>query len=253
MPTSGPPRPAPHDRWLLVTDVDDTLIGDDDALRELLPALRASRIPIALNSSRPTASVRRTLDEHWPEGCAPPEAVVTALGTEIDYASGGLDRGWQAGFAGWPHDEVRRVLSDLGFPPHAEEFQTPFKASFAVPAAEVARAEAALDAAGIARRTIHSGDSDFDVIPPNAGKAAAMLRVADCLDVATDHVIVAGDSGNDLVMFEHASRGIVVGNARPELRDRVDRERAYFATAAQAGGILEALRHWQLIPERSDP
>ena len=253
MPTSGPHRPSPHDRWLLVTDVDDTLIGDDAALRELLPALRAAMIPIALNSSRPATSVRSTLDAHWPEDAAPPDAVITALGTEIDYASGGHDRGWQAGFEDWPRNEVDRVVRGLGFEAHASEFQTQFKASYAVPAGEAARVETALDAAGIERRTIHSGDSDFDVIPRNAGKAAAMFRVATCLEVPADYVIVAGDSGNDLVMFDHASKGIVVGNARPELRERVDRERAYFASAARAGGILEALRHWQLIPERSDP
>ncbi len=253
MPTSGPDRPPPANRWLLVSDIDDTLIGDDAALRELLPALRAARIPLALNSSRPTESVRRTIEEHWPAGAAPPDATITALGTEIETASGGVDTGWQARFAAWPRAEIDRIVRELGFAPHASEFQTAFKASYAVPASAVARVEVALDAAGIARRTIHSGDSDFDVIPPDAGKAAAMFRVAACFGVAQEHVIVAGDSGNDLVMFEHASRGIVVGNARRELRERVDPERAYFARAAQAGGILEALRHWGLIPERSDP
>lgn len=252
MPNPGADRPPTPDRWLLVTDVDDTLIGDDQALRELLPALRIARIPIALNSSRPTASVRGTIEEHWPPDAEPPDAVITALGTEIEYASGEPDVGWHARFEDWPRDEVDRVLRELGFEPHASEFQTAFKVSYAVPASDVARVEAALDRADAPRRTIHSGDSDFDVIPPEAGKAAAMFRVAACLGVAEDHVIVAGDSGNDLVMFEHASRGIVVGNARRELRERVEPERAYFASALQAGGILEALRHWQLVPA-ADP
>ena len=253
MRLSGSNRPLPAERWLLVTDVDDTLIGDDQALSELLQALQAARIPIVLNSSRPIASVRRTIEAHWPADAPPPHAVIAALGTEIECASGGPDAEWRATLEGWPRDEVDRIVRSLGFTPHAEELQTAFKASYAVPASAVALVESALDEAGIARRTIHSGASDFDVIPPNAGKAAAMFRVAACLEVADDRVIVAGDSGNDLVMFEHASRGVVVGNARAELREQVDRERAYLADAAQAGGILEALRHWQLIPERSSP
>ena len=247
MPNPG--RPAARERWLLVSDVDDTLIGDDAALRALLPAMRAAGIALALNSSRPTESVRRTVAARWPADAEPADAMITALGTEIEYASGGVDAGWRSRFAGWPRDEVDRVVRSLGFEPHREEFQTAFKASYAVPAAELPRVLAALDAAGIERAIIHSGESDFDVIPPGAGKAAAMSRVASCLGVAAERVIVAGDSGNDLEMFEHASRGIVVGNARPELRDRVDRARAYVATAPQAGGIIEALRHWGLIAE----
>ncbi|MDA0350995.1 MAG: HAD hydrolase family protein [Chloroflexi bacterium] len=252
MRSSSSDRPPSAARWLLVTDIDDTLLGDEGALAELLQALRDAAMPIALNSSRPTASVRRTIAAAWPPGAPPADAVITALGTEIDYAGCGHDDGWERRFKGWPRTEVDRVIRALGFAPHAEEFQTPYKASFAVPASAVAAVEAALDAAAIARRTIHSGDSDFDVIPPDAGKAEAMFRVSDHLAVAHDHVIVAGDSGNDLVMFEHASRGVVVGNGRTELRDRVDRERAYLATDHYAAGILEGLRHWGLIPERRD-
>jgi sucrose-6F-phosphate phosphohydrolase len=205
-----------------------------------------------LNSSRPTASVHRTLASAWPEGAQPADAVITALGTEIDYAAGGHDDEWQQRFEDWPRAEVDRIVRGLGFAPHADEFQTRFKASYVVPPEAVAGVEAALDEAGIPRQTIASGKDDFDVLPPNAGKAAAMFHVADHFAVAHNQVIVAGDSGNDLVMFEHAACGVVVGNARPELRDRVDPKRAYLAEACYAAGILEALRLWGLIPERSD-
>ena len=53
-------------------------------------------------------------------------------------------------------------------------------------------------------------------------------------------------------MFEHAERGIVVGNARAELRDRVNPQAAYLARAHYAAGILEGLRHWGLVPDRSE-
>ncbi len=101
-----------------------------------------------------------------------------------------------------------------------------------MPAARAAEFEAA----GIERRPIHSGDSYFDVIPAGAGKAEAMRRVADCLGVTSDHVVVAGDSGN----------------ARAVLRDRVESERAYVARAHYAAEILEGLSHWGLRPDRSD-
>jgi sucrose-phosphate synthase len=79
-----------------------------------------------------------------------------------------------------------------------------------------------------------------------------MFHVAECLGVAPERVIVAGDSANDLVMFEAAERGIVVGNAREELRSRIDPSRAYVARASYAAGMLEALAHWQLIADRRE-
>jgi sucrose-6F-phosphate phosphohydrolase len=252
MRSAAPHRSSPRDRWLLVTDIDDTLFGDDEALHELLGRLAEAGMPLALNSSRPTASVQRSVEATWPSDAAPADAVITALGTEIEFAGTGRDEGWAARFAGWPRDEIDRIVRGLGFEAHAAEFQTPFKASFAVPSDERARVEAALDAAGIERRTIHSGATDFDVIPACAGKAEAMFHVAECLGVAPERVIVAGDSANDLVMFEAAERGIVVGNAREELRSRIDPSRAYVARASYAAGMLEALAHWQLIADRRE-
>ena len=61
-------------------------------------------------------------------------------------------------------------------------------------------------------------------------------------------VLVAGDSANDLAMFEISSQGIVVGNARAELREAVERETAYQASGCYASGGIEGLRHWGVIP-----
>ena len=61
-------------------------------------------------------------------------------------------------------------------------------------------------------------------------------------------VLVAGDSANDLAMFEISSRGIVVGNARAELREAVKSETAYQASGRHASGVIEGLRHWGVIP-----
>jgi sucrose-6-phosphatase len=251
MRSSSSDRPPPAERWLLVTDIDDTLLGDDAALAELIAALHDGGVPLVLNSSRPTDSVAHTLASAWPPGAPPAAAVITALGTEIDYADG-HDDAWQQRFEDWPRADVDRIVRGLGFTPHPQEFQTRFKASYVVPPASVPGVEAALDAAGIPRQTISSGKDDFDVLPPTAGKAAAMFHVADHFNVTHGQVIVAGDSGNDLIMFKNAARGVVVGNARPELREHVDPKRAYLAEARYAAGILEGLRMWGLIPERSD-
>ncbi len=229
--------------WLLVSDIDDTLVGDDEALREFVEALDHSpRLHLALNSSRPRESVGRTL------AALPvrvqPCALITAMGTQV--AIGGEpDEAWAERFAGWSRDPIDRVMADLGFTPHAEQMQTPLKASYAVPhGADQARAREALRAAGVEAQIIASGASDLDVLPPGADKGAATRYVAERLAVDAAHLVVAGDSANDLSMFAVAAKGIVVGNARPELRDAVDPARVCFAAGRCAGGLIEGLRYW---------
>jgi sucrose-6-phosphatase len=71
-------------RWLFSTDVDDTILGDDDSLAILAADLKTKRerVILTLNSSRPCASVRKSMQENplLPE----PDFLVGALGTEIE-------------------------------------------------------------------------------------------------------------------------------------------------------------------------
>ena len=55
-----------------------------------------------------------------------------------------------------------------------------------------------------------------------------------------ERVVVSGDTGNDLAMFQIGCRGIVVGNAHAELR-QLDSEHIYQAEAGHAFGVLEGL------------
>ena len=91
-------------RWLFVSDVDDTLLGNDESLAQLAEALQAAadNVVTAYNSSRPCASLRQSLAS-VPQ-LPTPNYLIGALGTEIqDGASGELmtdytyhlNQGWQ--------------------------------------------------------------------------------------------------------------------------------------------------------------
>lgn len=226
------------EEWLLVTDVDDTLCGDDAALRELS---RWGGFRIVLNSSRPRASVVKTM-EGFPPGLRV-DGVITALGTEILLDAEDVVE-WNFQFSGWDRTTLDRWMSECGFPAHPGEFQSRYKASFRVPRTrwrEVIRAVTGLLPGS---RVIASGETDFDVIPAGAGKDRAAVFVAERLGIRRDHLVVAGDSGNDFDMFNAAEKAIAVGNARPELIELADRHRTCFAKADRAAGILEGLRFW---------
>jgi HAD superfamily hydrolase (TIGR01484 family) len=236
--TQDEPSPA----WLLVSDVDDTLAGDDEGI-VAFSRLR-SGVSLVLNSSRPLADVRRTL-ARFPV-LLPLHGIIGGLGTEI-LLEGVLRVDWQERFSDWDRTPVDAVMEAAGMRPHPREMQTPYKASFAVPQAEWRKMKDAVRQAVPACRIITSGTSDFDVIPAAAGKDQSTLWVAARLGIPPDRLIVAGDSGNDLAMFHAAAKAIAVGNARPELRHAADPLRTYFATAPRAWGLIEGLRHWGAV------
>jgi sucrose-6F-phosphate phosphohydrolase len=243
---------VPDTRALLVSDIDDTLTGDDEALDALVQAVNAkdSRVSLAVNSSRPAGSVDRTLREVFPEAFRP-IGMITAMGTEVR-VRGTLIDAWQARFAGWPRKRIDEVVRSFGHRPHDAEMQTEFKASYAVPTGDAqAEVAEALKAAGLPCRIIASGVDDMDILPPGAGKDHATLFLTELLGFVRSQLIVAGDSGNDLAMFQVAPRAIAVGNARRELIDAAPADRVYHARAPYAAGVHEGLIHYGILPEQN--
>lgn len=232
--------------WLLISDVDDTLTGDDAALSRFVQAVaeRPPKLTVALNSSRPADSVDATLGSVFPAGFKP-DAIITAMGTQVR-VGGAWVQAWTKRFNGWPRDEIAQVVLSLGHRAHDAEYQTPHKASFAVPrgeAQEQVRTE--LVRQGLPCRIIASGSDDMDILPPGGGKDHATLFLAEHLNVDPQtRLVVAGDSANDLAMFNVASRCVAVGNARAELIDAMPASASYHAQAHHAAGVLEGLEHY---------
>ncbi|MEW5958403.1 MAG: HAD-IIB family hydrolase [Chloroflexota bacterium] len=239
----------PHtSRWLLVSDVDDTLLGDDDTLSRLAAALQiASNLIIAYNSSRPCASLRQTLatNPHLPL----PDYLIGAMGTEIqEGASGRPVTAYTHRLSqGWSRDRIAAIMADMNFKAHAQEYQTPLKASYDIPDEESShRVWRRLDEAGLKAKVIFSGGKNLDIIPAAAGKGRAVAYLHRLLDLAAGRVVVAGDSGNDLEMFVAPYKGIIVANAAPKLKE-LQGDHLYHARLPHAGGVLEGLRWWQVL------
>ena len=66
---------------------------------------------------------------------------------------------------------------------------------------------------------------------------------AEYYDYEPKDVIVCGDSANDLAMFQHGFRGIVVGNAHSELQ-ALQGSQVYKSPHSFAGGVLDGLNYW---------
>ncbi len=87
---------------------------------------------------------------------------------------------------------------------------------------------------------ITSADKYLDLLPRGVNKGTTLKKLVEFLAVDPDDVMVAGDTLNDLALFEIGFRGVAVGKSEPGLLQAIDQlDTAYSAEAAGAGGILE--------------
>jgi hydroxymethylpyrimidine pyrophosphatase-like HAD family hydrolase len=84
----------------------------------------------------------------------------------------------------------------------------------------------------------------LDVLPQQASKGHSLLRLMGLKRIDPRSVVVAGDSMNDLSLFHTGFKGIVVGNAEPDLVEAViPCHNIYHARREGAGGMLEGLAY----------
>jgi len=236
-------------KWLFASDVDDTLLGDDNALFKLGRALKSIRqnIVLVFNSSRPCASLKNSLrvNPNLPK----PDFLIGALGTEIEAPEPGNEicEYSQQLSKNWDRGQISQLMSDLGFIAHDDEYQTPFKASYNVPGYEQYQLVVEqLKKAGITAKVIFSSNENLDIIPKGIDKGFAVDHLRNKLSLEKDQVIVAGDSGNDLDMFHYGFKGIIVGNADLQLK-ALTGSNIYHARNIYANGVLEGLQHWGVV------
>lgn len=234
-------------KWLVISDLDGTLLGDDEALQRFAAWYESQqdRVLLAYSSGRSFASVTASIREtHLPD----PIAVIGNVGTQICRYPGGLPvPGWpKVGVMNWSADRVRAALADVpGLQLQPEEFQSPHKVSFFLHNAGdlLHEVQHRLQDAQLAADIVYSSQRDLDVLPQGANKGSAARYLAHALRVSDERVIVCGDTGNDIAMFRVGFRGIIVGNALPELKALANGH-AYLAQRSHAHGVLEGMLHW---------
>ncbi|RYG00163.1 MAG: HAD-IIB family hydrolase, partial [Chitinophagaceae bacterium] len=85
----------------------------------------------------------------------------------------------------------------------------------------------------------------LDVLPKGVNKGSTLKQLISLLKVPEENILVAGDTMNDLSLYETGYKGVVVGKAEQKLVDAVQgKEKIYVAEDAGAGGILEAIEHF---------
>ncbi len=245
--------------FLLITDLDNTLVGDDAALAALNQALiqrRHQGCKVVYSTGRSRASYQHLTTQ---QSLLPPDLLVCAVGTEVYQGDSETPNAtWSAALApGWDREIAIACAAQFAdLVPQAASEQRPFKASYFLTeqaAGEVVpQLQALLYDRGLETQVIYSGGKDLDILPRQANKGSAMTFVRQLLGFDPSATIACGDSGNDLALFvDRPELGIIVGNALPELLDwyqsQPPNDQCYLAQAHCAGGILEGLRHFGVL------
>ena len=245
--------------FLFVTDLDHTLVGDDPAMAELNRYLSDHRrqhgTTIVYSTGRSLTSYRQLKAE---KPLLDPDILIVSVGTEIYLAnSDSPDSTWAEVLSvDWDRDQVVAIASQFNLTSQPTSEQRPFKVSYflseAIAIELLPKLQALLDAKGLDAQLVYSGSKDLDVLPRRANKGKALTFLREKLNISPDRTVACGDSGNDLSMFcDRTERGIIVGNAMPELltwHHANPSDHRHLAKKTCAGGILEGLYHFSFLP-----
>lgn len=245
--------------FLFVTDLDNTLVGDDQALVELNRQLNQHRgeygTKIVYATGRSPTLYRQLQAE---KQLLEPDAFIAAVGTEI-YLNGSdtPDPTWSERLSqAWNRDLVVATTAHFAdLVPQPDSEQRPFKVSFflteAIAMEVLPQLESLLQERGLDTKLIYSTGQDLDILPRHSDKGLAMQFLRQQWGIEPEQTVVCGDSGNDIALFSVGEeRGIIVGNASSELLQWHNANPAgyrHLAKASYAGGILEGLKHFGFL------
>lgn len=239
---------------LIITDIDNTLVGDEDALSRFIELQNkmSSNVGFGVATGRRLKLTQDALKE-W--NIPSPDLLITSVGSEIYYGKNLVrDRSWNNHLNyQWNPDKVREVLNDLpGLSLQPKIDQRKYKVSYFV---DMVKAPSKRDIMHHLRenklkvKVIHSHEAYLDIMPIRASKGLAIRYLVMKWGLTPERVLVAGDSGNDEEMLRGSTLGVVVGNYSPELRHLFGKPRIYFADKSYADGIIEGINHYNFLNE----
>jgi trehalose-6-phosphate synthase/hydroxymethylpyrimidine pyrophosphatase-like HAD family hydrolase len=229
---------------ILVADLDGTLLGGDAADRRRLHAAlaRNPEVTVVFATGRGLPSVREVLrDPLLPR----PRWIIADVGASV---IDGVDLAPIAALqaqlrAGWPGAQrVRTALRRFPALTYQHGVAQDGRCSFYLHPEQLTRQITdAVQALGCT--WLYSADRYFDVLPPGVSKGSALAALAREQHWPMASVLVAGDSLNDLSLFQLGAHGVIVGNAEPALLAAVAAsDTVHRPDQRGAAGVLSALR-----------
>jgi sucrose-phosphate synthase len=234
----------------LITDIDNTLLGDKKSLQKLVAWLRgqSGQLAFGIATGRPLESAVNILKKN---NVPMPDVLITSVGSEINYgASLRPDTGWSNHIKHlWRRDDLVEAMNIIsGIRLQTPENQREFKISYLVDTEDpmkIKEINQHLQQLNLNAQVIYSHNEYLDILPTRASKGHAIRYLAYKWDLPLKQFLTSGDSGNDSEMLVGDTLGVVVGNHSEELATLRGLDQVYFANSHYAAGILEGIQYYQ--------
>ncbi len=238
----------------IFTDLDQSLLGDPEALQELIQVLNAQKKSVSFGvvTGRRLDSALALIKKH---GIPLPDILISSLGTQIHYRQSLVkDVFWTEHIDHhWNRDRIERSLATLpGLKKQPPMEQTPFKLSYFYDAALAPDVTSIIDllrSKDLTANVMLSFGQFLDIVPTRASKGQALRYVAQRLEIPLEQMLVSGGSGSDEDMLLGNTQGVIVANRHHEELSHLTgtEQQIFFAQRAYAGGILEAITHYDFF------
>lgn len=234
---------------LFITDIDDTFLGDDEAVARLAGVIEENKEKFGFGfaTGRPIDTVAPVIKEYE---LPHPDVVISSVGTEIYYGEKLMpDHGWRTHIASqWQPGKIKDILRQLPFlNPQEKDAEREFKLSYYMEesAENLAKIHQVLSEQRLRYNLIYSRGMFLDILPFRASKGKAIRYLSYKWNIPLANILVSGDSDNDQDMLRGEMLGVVVGNHHPDLDKLRGLRNVYFAKADHAAGILEGFEHYK--------
>jgi HAD superfamily hydrolase (TIGR01484 family) len=234
-------------KTILATDLDGTFLGGTDAQRaELYDWILARRDEIVLiyASGRSLTAMQDVLTGLPLQ----PDHIIADVGTSFYTGPQYLPHdGMEDWFDGcWATDARERIHAVLQSHPHLQaqpQIEGRRISCFYTDEALALAARDAVEPLGF--DVLLSDNLYFDVLPRGVQKGPTLLRTLQALNLSPERTLVAGDTLNDLSLFQTGLAGVAVANREPLLSAAIaDLAHVHQSELEGAAGVLEALRRF---------
>lgn len=245
-------RRLPKIDRLIVTDIDNTLTGDDKAMQDFLELINNANetVGFGIATGRSYEDVIQLISDY---DIPKPQVLITSTGTEIYYGKNfTMDTSWRKHIDfRWEPERIREIMSSIkGIFLQEDHEQTNYKVSYKIDftvAPKLSKIRKLLRENKIRAKVVLSLNMFLDFIPTRAGSGISVRHIAYKWGFPLENILVAGDSGNDEGMLVGNTLGVVVGNYSIELEKLRKYPRVYFAKAHHAAGIIEGIEYYDFL------
>ncbi len=247
-----------HDRAIF-TDLDQSLLGDREALQRFIELVRTNRrcVSFGIATGRRLDSALSMLKRF---SIPQPDVLITSQGTEIYYAPNlTRDTAWSTHISHlWNPKVISGLLEEIpGLRLQPKSEQSSFKISYYIDpsiAPDVNEITRLLHQHDQTANVTFAFGQFLDIVPIRASKGQALRWFSDQWDVPLEHILAAGGSGGDEDMMRGNTLAVVVANRHEEeLSELTDIEKIYFAGRPYADGIIEAIDYYDFLQSCGAP